>query len=205
MRNAERTASGRNAGGEPSRPAVARDRLIDARNLVAVCALSLSTFVQNGYVYLPSTRSCRGSRCAGFVRRGVRVVGVRGAPQRLAAAGAGRDGARWRRSRRMRAVDARRAERLRVGARRSGWRCCRGRSWAVIVAGLSLTRLRPRGVLVTMAGGVCLSYAVYLVLDRCWPPRAGRYALLPAVALAAVAGPARLRDAPPAPLPASWR
>ena len=45
MRNAERTASGRNAGGEPSRPAVARDRLIDARSLVAVCALSLSTFV----------------------------------------------------------------------------------------------------------------------------------------------------------------
>ncbi len=57
MRNAERTASGRNAGGEPSRPAVARDRLIDARSLVAVCALSLSTFVQNGYVYPPSTRA----------------------------------------------------------------------------------------------------------------------------------------------------
>ncbi len=55
------------------------------------------------------------------VRRGVRVVGVRGAPQRLAAAGAGRDGRRAGGARGgMRAVDARRAERLRVGARRSG-------------------------------------------------------------------------------------
>ena len=203
MRNAERTASGRNAGGEPSRPAVARDRLIDARSLVAVCALSLSTFVQNGYVYPPFNA---------VVPWGFALCGLLyGAAFGLWAFAAHRSGSPLP----VRAVTVGALAALAAGCGlwmlgvQNGYASALGvpgaallscgRSWAVIVAGLSLTRLRPRGVRVTMAGGVCLSYAVYLVLDpllaACAPVV---YALLPAVALAAVAGPvARLRAALP--------
>ena len=187
MRNAERTASGRNAGGEPSRPAVARDRLIDARSLVAVCALSLSTFVQNGYVYPPFNA---------VVPWGFALCGLLyGAAFGLWAFAAHRSGSPLP----VRAVTVGALAALAAGCGlwmlgvQNGYASALGvpgaallscgRSWAVIVAGLSLTRLRPRGVLVTMAGGVCLSYAVYLVLDpllaACAPVV---YALLPEVA-----------------------
>lgn len=206
MRNVERTANGREARDEPSRPAAARDRLVDARSLVAVCALSLSTFVQNGYVYPPFGETMPWGlalcglvygamfglwafaahrlsaplpvRMATFVACTVLTVGC--ALWMLGAQGGYVGGL------------------VLAGAMLLS---C-GRSWAVIVAGLSLTRLRPRGVLVTMASGVCLSYAAYLALDPLLaasaPTASIAYALLPAVALAAVSGPvARLRDALP--------
>ena len=183
--------------------AAARERLIEVRSLVAVCALSLSTFVQNGYVYPPFNA---------VVPWGLALCGLLyGAAFGLWAFAARRSGSPLP----VRAVTVGALAVLAVGCGlwmlgvQNGYAAALsvpgaallscGRSWAVIVAGLSLTRLRPRGVLVTMAGGVCLSYVVYLVLGAllvaCAPVV---YALLPAVALAAVAGPvARLRDALP--------
>ena len=206
MHHAEQAADGREAGAEPFGPAATREKLIDARSLVAVCALSLSTFVQNGYVYPPFGDAVPwGLALCGLLYGaafGLWALAARRLsaplPVRPATAGA------------LAALVAGCA--LWVAGSQSGYAgglalagaallSC-GRTWAVIVAGLSLTRLRPRGVLVTMAGGVCLSYAVYLALDPLLasfaPIASVVYALLPAAALVSVAGPvARLRDALP--------
>lgn len=206
MRNERQTANERKARGERASGSSARERLIDGRSLAAVCALSLSTFVQNGYVYPPFGVVAPGALAlcgllygAAFglwalaARRLSAPLPVRKATAgALAALLAGC--ALW-----MAGAQGGYVEGL-VLAGAALLSC--GRTWAVIVAGLSLTRLRPRGVLVTMAGGVCLSYAAYLALDplltACAPAAAIVYALLPVAALASVSGPvARLRDALP--------
>lgn len=186
-----------------------RKRLVDARSLAAVCALSLSTFVQNGYVYPP------------FGETGPWALAlcglVYGAAFGLWAFAAHRSSA---------PLPVRAMTFCALGALVAGcalWTIgaqsgysgvptlagatllsC-GRTWAVIVAGLSLTRLRPRGVLVTMAGGVCLSYAAFLALDPLLDDVAIIvYVLLPTAALAAVSGPvARMRAALPESAPPS--
>lgn len=188
------------AQGAGRRPAAARGRLIDARSLVAVCALSLSTFVQNGYVHPPFSASNPWALVLSGLLYGAAfglwaLVAHRGsAPLSVRAATVGAAGtlvagcALWM----LGAFDG---YNLAVTLAGAALLSC-GRAWAVIVAGLSLARLRPRGVLVTMAGGVCLSYAVFLAFGPllAFAPVIA-YALLPAVALAAVAAPvARLRD-----------
>lgn len=203
MQREEGPANEEGAKAEPASAAAARERLVDARSLVAVCALSLSTFVQNGYVYPPfGAVAPWGLALCGLVygaafglwalaaHRMGSPLSVRGATAgALVALAVGC--AAW-------ALGAQRGYAGGLVMAGAVLLSC-GRTWAVIVAGLSLTRLRPRGVLVTMAGGVCLSYAAYLALD---PLLASStlissiaYALLPTAALAAVAAPvARLRD-----------
>lgn len=177
---------------EPQEKEPRGERLVDARSLVAVCALSLSTFVQNGYLYPPfaldapwmftlcgvvyalafavwafiAQRSARPlpiARLSGVLA----VVLVLGTAAWCAADAAGRPV--W-------------------GMIGASTLLSLGRSWTVIVVGLSLAAVRPRGVLVTVSLGVGLSYVVLLVLDPLLVLAAPVvYALLPLAALAAVA------------------
>ena len=202
MRREERPANEEGAKAQPPSDAAARERLVDARSLMAVCALSLSTFVQNGYVYPPfSAVAPWGLALCGLVYGAAFGLWALAAhrmssplPVRVATVGALAALAVGCTAWTLGAQNGYAGGLVMPGAVLLS---C-GRTWAVIVAGLSLARLRPRGVLVTMAGGVCLSYAAYLALD---PLLASStliasiaYALLPAAALAAVAAPvARLR------------
>lgn len=209
MRELPQEVDKKEVGCSSSGSADVRKRLIDARSLAAVCALSLSTFVQNSYVYPPFEAT---------VDWALTLCGlVYGAAFGLWALVAHRSSVRLP----VRAVSVGAVAALVAGCvlwtlgARSGYALgptlvgvallsC-ARAWAVIMAGLSLTRIRPRGVLVTVAGGVCLSYAAYLVLDSFLAvvPLVA-YALLPVAALAVVAGPvAKVRELMPEGTPPS--
>ena len=169
-------------------------RLVDARCLTAVCALSLSTFVQNGYVYPASSSGESWSLVAygalytlafafwaALAHRRTRwlpVARLSVLAAALLALGAIAQIAAH-------AVGLPSADLLAAFAP-----LALGRSWAVVVAGLALSSIAPRGVPVTVAAGVGASYAALLALK---PLIAAApvivYALLPMLALALVARP----------------
>ena len=169
-------------------------RLVDARCLTAVCALSLSTFVQNGYVYPASSSGESWSLVAygalytlafafwaALAHRRTRwlpVARLSVLAAALLALGAVAQIAAH-------AVGLPSADLLAAFAP-----LALGRSWAVVVAGLALSSIAPRGVPVTVAAGVGASYAALLALK---PLIAAApvivYALLPMLALALVARP----------------
>lgn len=185
-------------------------RLVDARALGAVVALSLSTFVQNGYVFPPFVAQVPWALVAcGLVYGAAFGLWALSAhrrssplPVRVASAVAvvllAAGGMLWVYG----AANGYPAVPLMAAAVLVS---C-GRAWAMIVAGLSLAALRPRGVLVTVAGGVFLSYVAYLAFGPLLSVGAlAAYVILPACALAVVCGPvaahrAALADAAPSEL-----
>lgn len=166
--------------------------LVAGRCLVAVVVLSLSTFVQNGFLFPPLALGVPGALVAcglayaaafalwAFVahrRRAPLPVGVLslGAGSALMAGGA-----LW--------VVGAKAGYAMVPMVAAVALLSAGRAWAVIVAGLSLAAVRPRAVLVTVAGGVFLSYVAYVALQAALTSLAPLlYALLPVLALGATA------------------
>lgn len=166
--------------------------LVSVRSLVAVIAMSLSTFVQNGFLFPPLALRAPGALVACGLAYGAAfalwafVAHRRRAPLPVGtvslAAGIAlmAGGALW-------VAGARggyaMAPMVAAVALLSG-----GRAWAVVVVGLSLAARPPAGVLVTVAGGVFLSYAAYIALDAALTSFAPiLYALLPVLALAATA------------------
>lgn len=146
--------------------------LIAARPFVAVALMSLSTFVQNGYV-LPSLPALPTLAISGVLLWGLLYTGAFGAWAGLAHF-----------ARRPLDINAltRTALVLLVAGTALGLASqaaghppalllsslgflALGRSWAVIVAGLSLMSLSPRAILVTVAASVAVSYALSLALS----------------------------------------
>ena len=132
-----------------------------------------------------------GVRCA--VHAGVRLLG--GGSHTGARAGCRSRACPSSPRRCSRSARSRRSPRMPSGCHRpTCWRrfapLALGRSWAVVVAGLALSSIAPRGVPVTVAAGVGASYAALLALK---PLIAAApvivYALLPMLSLALVARP----------------
>ncbi|MBC2889026.1 helix-turn-helix transcriptional regulator [Gordonibacter massiliensis (ex Traore et al. 2017)] len=188
-----RPAGGGSEDAATGEPPAAR-ALVDARALAAVAALSLSTFVQNGFLYPPlearapwALAACGLAYAAAFAlwalaahrrRKPLPTTALSAVACAALAAGA----ALW-------VAAAAMGYPAVLAAPAVALLSC-GRAWAIVVAGLSLTGLRPRGVLVTVAGGVFLSYVAYLALGAVLAALAPvLYALLPVAALAVTAGP----------------
>lgn len=169
-------------------------QLIDVRALIAVMVLSLATFVQNGYVYpsflatFPLAMILCGllfsvafALWAFIAHRAARPLPT-GAACFISAAALVLGGVLW-------LVGQTIGFPAPLMLASVALISC-GRTWAVIMAGLTLTKLPARGVVVTVAAGVGLSYALVLVLSPILAPFGALvYVLLPLVALACVARP----------------
>lgn len=181
--------------GEPSRE---EGRLIDVRCLIAVCASFFSTFVQNSFVYpfmfadiayaMPLCGLIYGAAFGAWAfiaHRRKKPLSMRktiyvacaaiaiGCLLRVAGGFLGSEGTA--------------ASTALLFVAVAFYSC--GRAWVLIMTGISLGGLRPRGVLVTTAAGVCLAYAAFAVLGPAFSPFSGLivYTLLPFLAVAAVA------------------
>lgn len=175
--------------------------LIQARPFVAVALMSLSTFVQNGYV-LPSLPALSALPISSVLLWGLLYTGAFAAWAALA---------HFARRPLDIGILTRIALMLLVGGAALGLASqaighppglllaslgllAIGRSWAVILAGLSLMNLAPRAILVTVATSVAVSYALSLALSVALVALPAFvsllvYAFLPLAALVLVSGP----------------